>query len=74
MGEEPCGDPGFGLIERRPKEPNSGYLRQLVRIDNAAHRIRRVHCFDPRDVLLEIPGFAGFAPYPVAGREFSPAG
>jgi hypothetical protein len=68
--EEACGDLRCDVVERRPKDPYSGYLRHLVWIDSADHRIRRIHYFDRRDTLLKILESTEFARYPVAGRTF----
>ncbi len=68
--EETCEMLTCDVIERRPKDPFSGYLRQLVWIDNADHRIRRVEYFDRRNGLLKTLESTDFARYPVAGRTF----
>lgn len=70
LREEACGDLRCEVIERRPKDPYSGYLRQLVWIDSADHRIRQIHYFDRKDVLLKTLESADFARYPVGARAF----
>lgn len=47
------GEPGF-VIERFPVDPNSGYTRQIVYVDQAHYRIHKIEFFDRKEKLLKI--------------------
>ncbi|MBM4204680.1 MAG: outer membrane lipoprotein-sorting protein, partial [Gammaproteobacteria bacterium] len=64
--EEVCESLRCGVIERRPVDPFSGYLRQLVWVDTTDHRIRRIEFFDHRDTLMKTLEAADFAGLPWA--------
>lgn len=44
--EEGCGGLSCLIVERKPKNPGSGYSRQLVWIDNVHYRPMRIEFFD----------------------------
>ena len=53
IGEEPCGELVCDVIERTPLYKNSGYTRQVARIDQGVFQIRRVDFYDRRGALLK---------------------
>jgi outer membrane lipoprotein-sorting protein len=60
------------VLERRPRDPDSGYSRQVVWIDREQKLIRRIEFFDRRDALLKVYTAGGFQRQ--QGRFWRPAG
>lgn len=58
------------VIERKRKDPYSGYARELVFIDTTDHRIRRIEFFDRDNNPLKTLEAADFAQYITGGRKF----
>lgn len=63
LRDEDCGDERCFVIERRPKYDDSGYLRQIVWIDQAGFRPRRIDYFDLRDRSLKTLTFHDYRLY-----------
>ncbi len=71
--EDDCGKGGgrCWVIERVPQDPKSGYKRQLVWIDQQAHRYRKVDFYDRKNTLLKTVTLAGYRQY--LGRYWRPS-
>ena len=57
-------------IERRPKDPDSGYRSQTVWFDRETYRPVQVHYYDANDVLLKTLRLTGYQKY--LGRWWRP--
>lgn len=57
--EERDGTP-MHVLERRPRDANSGYVRQIVWMDQAELRLQRVEFYDRRDRRLKTLSVDGF--------------
>ncbi len=68
--QEACGSLVCDVIERKRKDPYSGYVRELVSIDVTDHRIRRIEYFDRDDRHLKTLEATDFAEYTTSGRRF----
>jgi len=53
MGTEPCGDLTCDVIERTPLYENSGYTRQVAKVDQQIFQVRQVDYYDRRNDLLK---------------------
>jgi hypothetical protein len=53
IGTETCGDLSCDVLERFPVYENSGYTRQVARIDQQDFQIREVVFYDRRGDLLK---------------------
>ncbi len=53
IGTEACGDLTCDVVERTPLYENSGYTRQLAKIDQDVYQIREVVFYDRRNSLLK---------------------
>jgi hypothetical protein len=53
LGSEACGDLICDVLERTPRYENSGYTRQVARIDQQVFQIRSVDFYDRRNDLLK---------------------
>ncbi len=53
IGTEPCGDMTCDVIERTPLYENSGYTRQVTKVDQQVFQIRQVDFYDRRNDLLK---------------------
>jgi hypothetical protein len=53
LGTEPCGDLTCDVLERTPRYENSGYSRQVAKIDQQVFQIRQVDFYDRRNGLLK---------------------
>jgi outer membrane lipoprotein-sorting protein len=51
------------VVERYPKDPKSGYKRQVYWIDQAEYRPLKAELYDPKDVLLKTLTFSGYKKY-----------
>jgi len=51
--DEACGEARCFVVERVPKDENSGYTRQLVWIDQQHYRPMRIDYYDRKNVLLK---------------------
>ena len=60
--EEYNGQPTF-VIERDPVDPNSGYTRQAVWIDQAEYRTLKVDFYDRKNQLLKTLVYDGYQQY-----------
>lgn len=56
--EQPC-----FVIERDPVDPNSGYTRQVVWMDQAEYRPMKIDFYDRKNVLLKTLTFHGYRRY-----------
>lgn len=59
------------VLERKPRDPDSGYSRQIVWLDREHKLIRRIEFFDRRDALLKVYTATGFQRH--QGRFWRPA-
>ena len=53
LGSETCGAMTCDVVERIPQYENSGYTRQVARIDQGEFQVREVEFFDRRGDLLK---------------------
>jgi hypothetical protein len=53
LGTEACGDLTCDVLERTPRYENSGYSRQVAKIDQQVFQIREVNFYDRRNDLLK---------------------
>lgn len=53
LRDEPCGSQTCFVVERTPRDRDSGYSRQLVWIDTREYRPQRVEYYDRRNALLK---------------------
>ena len=53
VGTAPCGDLTCDVVERLPRYENSGYTRQVAKIDQDVFQIREVVFYDRRGDLLK---------------------
>lgn len=64
IGDQKCSAPAVTLtctvLERTPKDPNSGYTRQQVWIDRQDLLIRRIDFYDRKNTLLKTYTASGF--------------
>jgi outer membrane lipoprotein-sorting protein len=63
LREEACPGGQCYVIERRPTNGDSGYLRQAVWIDEAEFRVWRVEYYDRKDELLKVLTFDDYGQY-----------
>jgi hypothetical protein len=63
VGIEACGELQCDLVERFPLYENSGYQRQLAKIDQQHHQIREVVYFDRRGDLLKTLSLENYRDY-----------
>lgn len=63
LRDEDCvGKPCF-VIKRDPVDPRSGYRRQVVWIDQAEYRIRKIDFYDRKNDLLKTLTYHGYQQY-----------
>lgn len=53
LKDEPCGELTCFVVERFPKDENSGYTRQIAWIDQAEYRVQKVDYYDRKESLLK---------------------
>ncbi len=53
MKDEPCAALTCFVYERRPTDPNSGYTRQVVWMDQTEYRIQKIDFYDRKDSLMK---------------------
>jgi hypothetical protein len=53
IGEEACGDLNCDVVENTPLYENSGYTRQVAKVDRSIFQIREVVFYDRRGSLLK---------------------
>ena len=53
MRDESCGELECWVLERKPVNPNSGYIRQVAWVDKEAFRLQRVDFYDKREERLK---------------------
>jgi hypothetical protein len=53
LGSEACGDLTCDVLERTPRYENSGYARQVAKIDQQVFQVREVNFYDRRNDLLK---------------------
>ncbi|NIP18144.1 MAG: outer membrane lipoprotein-sorting protein [Xanthomonadales bacterium] len=63
LGQEAYGELTVDVVERTPRYENSGYTRQVARIDNEIFQIREVAFFDRRGDLLKTLTMEDFRAY-----------
>ena len=61
--DEACGELICTVVERKPLDPRSGYLRQLVWQDTEELRLWKVEYYDKRDELLKTLVVRGYERY-----------
>lgn len=59
-GEAPCGELVCDVITRFPRYENSGYTKQIVKIDQTDFQVRELAFYDRRDDLLKTLSFADY--------------
>ncbi|MDT8387575.1 MAG: outer membrane lipoprotein-sorting protein [Thiogranum sp.] len=60
LHDEACGDETCFVIERLPKDPNSGYTRQLVWIDQSEYRPQQIVFYDRKDSKLKTLTYSNY--------------
>ena len=70
LRETACDAMVCDVIERRRKDPYSGYSRELVFIDSAEHRIRRIEYFDHENKPMKTLIASAFTAYQSGDRTF----
>jgi len=63
LRSEACDGLVCDVIERRPRYQNSGYIRQIVWVDQAIYQLRKVEFYDRRDELLKIMTIEDYRKY-----------
>jgi len=63
LRDETCEGMDCFVIERRPVDPNSGYIRQEVWIDKQEYRPQQVVYYDRKDALLKTLTFHDYRQY-----------
>lgn len=63
QGEDSFDGQEVFVIERFPVDDNSGYTRQIVRIDKVHYRVLKVDFYDRKDVLLKTLTFHQYRQY-----------
>lgn len=63
LRDEPCGEARCFVVERRPRDENSGYTRQVVWVDQQHYRPMRIDYYDRKDVLLKTLTYSGYRQY-----------
>lgn len=63
------GDDVF-VVEQTPEDEFSGYSKQIVWVDKAHYRVRKVEFFDRKDDLLKVLEFDEYTQYEVEGKTF----
>lgn len=63
IGTEPCGDLSCDVVERTPVYENSGYTRQVAKIDQEVFQVREVVFYDRRNQLLKTLSFDDYRDY-----------
>jgi outer membrane lipoprotein-sorting protein len=63
LGTEACGDLTCDVVERIPLYENSGYKRQVAKIDQDVFQIREVVFYDRRGDLLKTLSMEGYREY-----------
>ncbi|MFP5357531.1 MAG: outer membrane lipoprotein-sorting protein [Gammaproteobacteria bacterium] len=58
------------VLERTPRDPNSGYTRQIAWMDTAELRLQKVEFYDRKNSLLKTLTVQGYKQY--AGRHWRP--
>lgn len=53
LRNEPCGDQTCFVVERLPRDRNSGYSRQVIYIDQTEYRPMRINYYDRRNAHLK---------------------
>lgn len=71
LRDEKCGELDCHVLERTPRDADSGYRRQLVWIDRADKLVRRIEFFDRQDRPLKTYTASGFVRH--QGRFWRPA-
>ena len=63
LKDEPCGDQACFVVQRTPVYEGSGYLRQVVWLDQAEYRPMRIDYYDRKDELAKTLSFDGYRRY-----------
>lgn len=63
IDKKPCDGGECFLVERYPKDKDSGYTRQIVWIDDSEYRLWKVEFYDRKDALLKILTITGYKQY-----------
>ena len=63
LRDETCEGQSCFVIERDPVDPRSGYTRQVIWIDQAEYRIRKIDFYDRKNVLLKTLTYHGYQQY-----------
>jgi len=63
LRDEPCGDLTCFVVERFPKDENSGYTKQIAWIDHNEYRLQKVEYYDRKQALLKTLTVEGYNQY-----------
>jgi outer membrane lipoprotein-sorting protein len=63
LRDEDCGEIECFVVERVPKDGNSGYTRQLVWVDQQHYRPMRIDYYDRKNVLLKSLSYKNYRQY-----------
>lgn len=63
LRDEPCGELTCFVVQRVPAYENSGYVRQIVWVDQAHYRPMRIEYYDRKNALLKTLVFKSYRQY-----------
>ncbi len=63
LKDEACAELTCFVYERRPTDPNSGYTRQVVWMDQAEYRIQKIVFYDRKDALMKSLEYKDYRQY-----------
>jgi len=63
LKDEPCSEFTCFVFERYPVDSNSGYTKQVVRMDNQAYRIQKIDFYDRKNSLFKTLSVSGYSLY-----------
>ena len=63
LRDEPCGELSCFVVERIPRDRNSGYTRQIVQFDKEHYRPIRIDYYDRKDALLKTLHYKNYRRY-----------
>jgi hypothetical protein len=63
LGTEACGEMTCDVLERTPRYENSGYTRQVAKIDQQVFQVREVAFYDRRNDLLKTLSLEDYRDY-----------
>lgn len=63
LRDEPCGPLKCFVVERFPVDPDSGYTRQIVWLDQAEYRVHKIEYYDRKKSKLKTLTFTDYRKY-----------